>query len=83
MSDEAKCYVTMCPSCKKWQSKPSRNFGKEVNEAECVYCRKKFNIKVNGKLVDCRAAPGIVAGRNAPADNRVGFKRAIFRGGQK
>ena len=86
MSDnaqEGKCYVTMCPSCKKWQSKSSRNFGKDVNNAECVYCRKKFDIKIHGKLVNCREAPGIVAGRNAPPDNIIGYRRAIFRRDRK
>ena len=80
---EGKCYVTRCPYCKKWQNKSAKSFGKDTNNATCIYCRKKFDVKGTSVLVDCRQAPNIVAERNTPKDEQFGFKRARFKGGNK
>jgi len=78
---EGKCYVTQCPSCKRWQSKSARNFGKDISNAECISCRKKFDVKMNGRLFDCRDAPNIVAQRNAPDGTAPIFRRAVIKRG--
>jgi len=72
-----------CPHCKRWQSKSAVNFGKKSTSAECIGCRKKFNITINGRLFDCRDAPNIVASRNAGDNQHIGFRRAIFRKDKK
>ena len=81
IASAGKSWVTQCPHCKWWQSKPAINFGKEVKNSRCIFCNRKYKVAVGGIMVDSQKASRLVKEKNMGDNELIGFRRFRYRRG--